>query len=86
MSGHSTYQPKSKIARWIEERLPIISLMEGQFISFPTPKNLNYWWTFGMILSVMLVIQLVTGIVLVMHFTAHEALAFASIEHIMRDV
>ena len=86
MSGHSTYQPKSKFARWLEQRLPIISLMEGQFVSFPTPKNLNYWWTFGMILSVMLVIQLVTGIVLVMHFTPHEALAFDSIEHIMRDV
>ncbi len=86
MSGHSTYQPKNRIVRWVEERLPIFSLMEGQFISFPTPKNLNYWWTFGMILSVMLVIQLVTGIVLVMHFTPHEDLAFASIEHIMRNV
>ena len=54
--------------------------------TFPTPKNLNYWWTFGGILAVMLVVQIVTGIVLAMHYTPHVDMAFASVEHIMRDV
>jgi len=86
MSGHSSYQPKSAVARWLEARLPILSFAHGQAISFPTPKNLNYWWTFGGILMIMLVSQLITGIVLVMHFTPSADTAFASVEHIMRDV
>ena len=86
MSGHSTFQPKNRVVKWIEERLPVFSLMHGQFIAFPTPKNLNYWWTFGGILSVMLVVQIVTGIVLVMHYAPSTQIAFGSIEHIMRDV
>ena len=53
---------------------------------FPTPKNLNYWWTFGAILAIMLVAQLITGIVLAMHYTPHVDMAFDSVEHIMRDV
>ncbi|MBB4303289.1 quinol-cytochrome oxidoreductase complex cytochrome b subunit [Rhodobium orientis] len=80
------YHPKSRLGRWVQSRLPVISLVKEQFIDFPTPKNLNYWWTFGMILTVMLVIQLLTGIVLAMHYTPHEKMAFDSIEHIMRDV
>jgi len=67
-------------------RLPIMELVQGQALDFPTPKNLNYWWTFGGILAVMLVVQIVTGIVLVMHYTPQASLAFASVEHIMRDV
>eukprot|EP01042_Synura_sphagnicola_P032890 gene32890-42285_t len=55
-------------------------------IDFPTPKNLNYWWTFGGILAVCLVIQIVTGLVLAMHYVANAGLAFNSVEHIMRDV
>ena len=53
---------------------------------YPTPKNLNYWWTFGAILSFMLGVQIITGIVLVMHYTPDASLAFNSVEHIMRDV
>ena len=86
MSGHSTYQPQSAFMKWMERRLPIASLVHSSFVVYPTPRNLNYWWTFGAILSVMLVAQLVTGIVLVMHYTPHETMAFNSIEHIMRDV
>jgi ubiquinol-cytochrome c reductase cytochrome b subunit len=55
-------------------------------LDFPTPRNLNYWWTFGGILAVMLVVQIITGIVLVMHYTPHVNMAFDSVEHIMRDV
>ncbi len=86
MSGHSTYQPQSAFMKWMERRLPIAGLIHSSFIAYPTPRNLNYWWTFGGILSFMLAAQIITGIVLVMHYTPHESLAFNSVEHIMRDV
>src|SRR5690606_31109514 len=86
MSGHSTYVPKSAVAKWFESRLPLVGLVHSSFVAYPTPRNLNYFWTFGAILSFMLVAQIVTGIVLVMHYTPHATLAFSSIEHIMRDV
>ncbi len=86
MSGHSTYVPKSALGRWFESRLPIMGLMHSSFVAYPTPRNLNYWWTFGGILSFMLVAQIVTGIVLAMHYTPHTSMAFQSVEHIMRDV
>ena len=86
MAGHSNYVPQSAAAKWLESRLPVISLVRGSFVDFPTPKNLNYWWTFGGILFFVLIAQIVTGIVLVMHYTPNTAMAFASVEHIMRDV
>ena len=86
MSGHSSYQPKSAFGKWFHERLPIMDIVHGQALDFPTPRNLNYWWTLGGILAVMLVIQIVTGVVLVMHYTPHVDMAFQSVEHIMRDV
>src|SRR5260370_23903853 len=86
MSGPSTYVPKSALGRWFESRLPIVGLIHGSFVAYPTPRNLNYWWTFGGILSFMLVAQIVTGIVLSMHYTPEASMAFASVEHIMRDV
>ena len=64
MSGHSTYEPKTGFTRWLDSRLPIVRLAWDSFVDFPTPKNLNYWWTFGGILAVMLVIQICTGVVL----------------------
>ena len=86
MSGPSNYQPTSAFGNWMHERLPVMEMVQGQALDFPTPKNLNYWWTFGGILSVMLVVQIVTGIVLAMHYTPHVSMAFASVESIMRDV
>ncbi|MGE0007080.1 MAG: cytochrome bc complex cytochrome b subunit [Parvibaculaceae bacterium] len=86
MGGHSNYQPRSAAEKWLHERLPIVELVKAQVFDFPTPKNLNYWWTFGGILALMLVVQIVTGIVLVMHYTPQADLAFNSVEHIMRDV
>jgi ubiquinol-cytochrome c reductase cytochrome b/c1 subunit len=82
----STYEPGNGFTRWLDRRLPILRLMHGQFIAFPVPRNLNYLWTFGAILTVMLVAQILTGVVLAMHYTASSAEAFNSIEHIMRDV
>ena len=86
MSGPSTYVPKSAIGRWFESRLPVLGLMHSSFVAYPTPKNLNYWWTFGAILSMMMVLQIITGVILAMHYTPNTGLAFASVEHIMRDV
>ncbi len=87
MSGHeSTYEPKTGFTKWLDSRLPIIRLASDSFIDFPTPKNLNYWYTFGGILAICLVIQILTGIILAMHYTASVDEAFASVERIMRDV
>ena len=52
MSGHSTYQPQSKVLQWFEKRLPIGGLIHSSFVAYPTPRNLNYLWTFGGILVV----------------------------------
>ncbi len=86
MDGHSTYVPKSALARWFEARLPIVGLVHSSFIAYPTPRNLNYFWTFGAILTFMLGIQILTGVILAMHYVPTATLAFGSIEHIMRDV
>ncbi|MDO8288696.1 MAG: cytochrome b N-terminal domain-containing protein [Parvibaculum sp.] len=86
MSGHSTYNPSNGFTRWLDSRLPIMRLGHDVGVSYPVPKNLNYWWTFGGILTFMLVVQIITGVVLAMHYVPTTALAFASVEHIMRDV
>ena len=86
MSGHATYQPKNAFMQWMERRLPIGGLVYSSFIVYPTPRNLNYWWTFGGILTFMLAVQIVTGVVLAMHYTPHVDFAFNSVEQIMRDV
>jgi ubiquinol-cytochrome c reductase cytochrome b subunit len=85
MSGHSTYEPKTAFTRWLDARLPILRF-NAELMEFPTPKNLNYWWTFGGILAVCLGIQIATGIVLAMHYVPNTGLAFDSVQHIMRDV
>ena len=81
----NTYTPKSKFGKWFNDRLPLLSLA-SHLTDYPTPKNLNYWWTFGGILTFCLLSQIITGIVLGMHYIAHADMAFSSIEHIMRDV
>lgn len=87
MSDHSSsYVPSNGFTRWLDERMPIIRLMYDSFIVFQTPRNLNYLWTFGGILTFCLMAQIITGIVIAMHFVPHGTLAFASVEHLMRDV
>ena len=92
MSGHSNYEPKTGFTRWLDARLPIVRLAYDSMIDFPTPKNLNYWWTFGGILAMCLGIQIVSGVVLAMHYVPSGLAvlngnqAFNSVEHIMRDV
>ena len=82
----SSYEPSTGVEKWVDERLPIPRLMHDQFLAFPTPRNLNYWWTFGGILTFMLVSQIATGVVLAMHYVGSVDHAFDSIEHLMRDV
>ena len=84
--GHSTYEPTSGIGKWVDSRLPLPRLVYDSFVAYPVPRNLNYAYTFGAILAVMLVVQLLTGIVLAMHYVASTGLAFSSVESIMRDV
>jgi quinol-cytochrome oxidoreductase complex cytochrome b subunit len=74
------------VVRWIDDRLPIFSFMDHEYNQFPMPKNLNYWWNFGALATVVLITMIVTGIVLAMHYTPHTTMAFDSVEHIMRDV
>jgi len=87
MSDHkSTYVPNSGIEKWLDRRLPVVRLAHDSFVDFPTPKNLNYWYTFGGILAFCLATQILTGIVLAMHYTPSTELGFVSVERIMRDV
>jgi ubiquinol-cytochrome c reductase cytochrome b/c1 subunit len=86
MSGPSDYQPSHPALQWLERRLPILGLMHSSFVAYPTPRNLNYWWTFGAILSFMLGIQILTGVILAMHYTPNSDLAFKSVELLVRDV
>ena len=86
MAGQSTYVPGSGIERWLDQRLPILRLAHDTMTTFPTPRNLNIWYTFGGILTFCLGVQIVTGIVLAMHYVPNANLAFNSVEGIMRDV
>ena len=85
MAGHSTYEPKTGVGKWMDARLPIVR-MGADFMSFPTPRNLNYWWTFGGILLLCLMIQIISGVILGMHYVAHVDHAFDSVQRIRRDV
>ena len=74
------------VGRWIDHRLPIFSFMDHELNEYPTPKNLNYFWNFGSLAGISLVIMIATGIVLAMSYTPHVDYAFESVERIMRDV
>ena len=74
------------IVKWIDYRLPVFTFMQHELHEYPTPKNLNYWWNFGSLAGIVLVIMIATGIVLAMHYTPHVNYAFDSVERIMRDV
>ena len=70
--------------RW--NKKSILSLISNHIIDYPTPINLNYFYGFGSLAGIMLLIQILTGIFLAMHYAPHIDFAFNSIEHIMRDV
>jgi quinol-cytochrome oxidoreductase complex cytochrome b subunit len=77
---------KNPVVRWIDERLPLFTLMHESGVAYPAPRNLNYWWNYGSLALFVLVIMVATGVVLAMHYTPHTSMAFDSIERIMRDV
>jgi ubiquinol-cytochrome c reductase cytochrome b subunit len=79
-SDHSTLSPPTGNRKWIDSRLPLPRMMYDSFVSYPVPRNLNYWYTFGGILMVMLVSQIITGVVLAMHYAPIPRSAFDSVE------
>jgi ubiquinol-cytochrome c reductase cytochrome b subunit len=81
------YEPKVPLMRYLDEKLPLPRLVYNAIgAGYPVPRNLNYFWNFGVLAGAALVIQIVTGVTLAMHYAANGGVAFASIESIMRDV
>jgi ubiquinol-cytochrome c reductase cytochrome b/c1 subunit len=80
----STY--KNPVINWVDTRLPVFTLMQKEFGAFPTPKNFNYFWNFGALALISLVIMIATGVFLAMNYTPNTTLAFDSVQRIMRDV
>ena len=76
----------NSILNWIEYRLPIISYFQKEYGDYPMPKNANYFWSFGALLTICLIVMIVSGIFLAMNYTPHIDMAFESTERIMRDV
>ncbi len=81
------YAPKHPFMRYLDEKLPLPRLVYNAVgAGYPVPRNLNYFWNFGVLAGAALAIQIITGIVLAMHYAANGGVAFDSVEHIMRDV
>ena len=86
MGAKNLYPFKNPVIRWVDERLPLFTLMYQEYSAFPTPKNFNYFWNFGAIAMIMLVMMIATGITLAMSYDPNANEAFNSVERIMRDV
>ena len=76
----------AKLLNWVDNRFPLTKLWNDQWGKYYAPKNFNFWYIFGSLAMLVLVIQIVTGIFLVMHYKPDANQAFASVEYIMRDV
>jgi len=76
----------ARLMEWVDERFPATKVWEEHVSKYYTPKNFNFWYYFGSLLMLVMVLQIVTGIVLTMHYKPDADLAFASVEYIMRDV
>lgn len=85
MSEPDSYQPQNAVTRFLDSRLPVIRMAHG-FMKFPTPRNLNIWYCFGAILGFCVIVQIVTGICLAMHYVPDASMAFNSVDAIDRDV
>jgi quinol-cytochrome oxidoreductase complex cytochrome b subunit len=77
---------KSGLVEWIDYRLPVFGFIRKELLDYQTPKNLNFLWNFGSLAGFILVVMIVSGIFLAMHYTPHVDHAFQSVESIMRDV
>ncbi|WP_420137177.1 cytochrome b [Sphingomonas sp.] len=83
----ANYEPKHGFTKWMDEKLPLPRLVYNAVgAGYPVPRNLNYFWNFGVLAGLALTIQIISGIVLAMHYASSSELAFASVEGIMRDV
>ncbi len=86
MAGLHKSEFANPVINWVDSRLPIFTMMQKEYGVFPTPKNFNYFWNFGALAMVTLVLMIVTGIFLAMNYQPNTELAFGSVQHIMRDV
>src|ERR1019366_8909771 len=86
MAGLHKSEFSNPVVNWVDSRLPIFTMMQQEYGVFPTPKNFNYLWNFGALAMVSLAIMIATGIFLAMNYTPNSAMAFDSVERIMRDV
>src|SRR3546814_3639601 len=81
------YRPSNGFMRWMDDRSPlprpVFNAVGG---GYPVPRNLNHFWNFGVLAGVALTIQIITGIILAMHYAPAATMAFDSVEHIMRNV
>ncbi len=81
------YKPSHPAMVWLDEKLPLPRLVYNAVGGgYEVPRNLNYFWNFGFLAGLCLMIQIVTGVILAMHYGGNTAVAFNSVEHIMRDV
>ena len=82
-----SYQPSHPLMRYLDEKLPLPRLVYNAVgAGYPVPRNLNYAWNFGVLAGFFLVVQILTGVILAMHYAANAQVAFGTTEHIMRDV
>jgi ubiquinol-cytochrome c reductase cytochrome b subunit len=77
---------ENKKVKSMKRKQTLVGILNNHIVDYPTPGNLSYFWSFGSLAGLCLVMQIITGILLAMHYTPHVDLAFASTEHIMRDV
>jgi ubiquinol-cytochrome c reductase cytochrome b subunit len=81
------YEPKAPLMKYLDEKLPLPRLVYNAIgAGYPVPRNLNYFWNFGVLAGAALLIQIVTGVALAMNYAANGGVAFDSVERIMRDV
>lgn len=86
MVGLHKSEFKNPVINWIDTRMPVFTMMQKEYGSFPTPRNFNYFWNFGALAMVNLVLMIATGVFLAMNYAPNSMLAFDSVERIMRDV
>src|ERR1700722_1340420 len=88
MTAHPSQAPafQNKLVRWVDHRLPVFTFLRHGLEEYPPPRNLNYFWNFGSLAGIVLVIMIASGIFLAMNYTPNADLAFASVERIVRDV
>ena len=75
----STPTWNNPVVKWIDYRLPIFTFVHHDLVEYPTPRNLNYWWNFGSLAGVMLMVLIATGIFLAMNYVANTTMAFDSV-------